>query len=479
MDPSKVLLGILLGILITGFIILLLITVSSVIKCFYDEAVYFGKKRVAIFGGVTFTVIIGCLFPAIFSDDIGLYGLLIPGAILMVFFIGPIVMSFGRNKRIKYYIENVLLYTVVTHYLLLYFLCIASLIYLVLTKLRVTALINLFLNKTGAADMSGTAGLSMLIIATLILPLMLISVYLWTYLSFIEKDIVLPMRKNETALFIGLHFLNLFICFMSIADGSTTQNPAVYISVKLLMTTLLIILPVLVVKGRQTAYYNELSTRNEQFLEAELVAADTYRKAQEDTRAFRHDMNNNLSAVVSLMSEKKYSAAEEYIRSMSANLSSFSPGVVTGDDMLDSLISSKLPVMKENNIDFSSKGIIEGGLKWKPIDICAVFANLLDNAIEACNRVSSEKRYIRIIIMKTEYQQIISIKNSTESKVDCSVFESEGRYSTKSDGSSHGYGMKNVKKALSKNGAMMEIDCNDTEFVVNIVIMRFDNGGIK
>lgn len=479
MDPSKVLTGILLSILITGFIILLLITVSSVIKCFYDETVCFNKKRLVLFGGMTFAVVLGSLSLVIFTDDRALYTLLIPGVILMVFLIGPVIMSQGRNRRIKYYVENIILYTVVIHYLLLYSLCIASLVYLVLTKLKVTALINLFLVETGAADMWGMSGLSLRILASVIIPLLLTGIYLWTYLSFVEKDIALPMRKTDNALFVGLHFLNLFICFMSIADGSTTQNPAVYVSVKLLMTTLLVILPILVVKGRQTVYYNELSTRNEQFLEAELVAADTYKKAQEDTRAFRHDMNNNLAVVVSLMSEKKYSEAEDYIRSLSADLSSFSPSVVTGDDMLDSLISSKLPVMKENNIDFSLKGVIDGGLKWKPIDICAVFANLLDNAIEACSNVPDEKRYIRIGIMKTEYQQVITIKNSTERRVDCSVFDGEGRFSTKSDGSRHGYGMKNVKKALQKNGAMMEIGCNDTEFAVNIVIMKFDNGGIK
>ena len=479
MDPSKVMIGLLISILITGFIILLLITVSSVIKCFYDETVCFSKKRVMIFGGVTFAVVLGCLFPTVLTDDKALYVLLIPGVILTVFLIGPIIMSQGRKKRIKQYIESILLYNVAIHYLLLYSLCIATLVYLVLTKLKVTALINLFLVKTGATDMAGAVSLSMLILALLIIPVLLIGVYLWVYLSFVEKDITLPMRKNDTALFVGLHFLNLFICFMSTADGSTTQSSVVYVSVKLLMTALLVILPVLVVKGRQTVYYNELSTRNEQFLEAELVAADTYRKAQDDTRAFRHDMNNNLAAVVSLMSERKYSDAEDYLRSLSTNLASFSPSVVTGDDMLDSLISSKLPVMKEKRIEFLSKGIIDGGLKWKPIDICAVFANLLDNAIEACDRVSVEKRYIHMSIMKTEYQQIITIKNSTEHKVDCSVFDSEGRYSTKSDGNNHGYGMKNVKKALQKNGAMMEMGCDDNEFTINIVIMRFDNGGIK
>ena len=479
MDPSKVMIGILLSILVTGFIILLLITVSSVIKSYYDETVCFNKKRIMFFGGVTFAVVIGGLFPALLINNKALYILLIVGLVIMLFFAGPVIMTQGRKKSIKQYIESILLYNVVIHYILLYSLCIVVLAYLVLAKLRVTSFISFFLVKTGATNIVGSADLSILIIPLVIIPTLLLSVYLWIYLSFIEKDVALPMRKSDTALFVGLHFLNLFICFISTAAGSVTQSSAVYVSVKLLMIALLILLPVLVVKGRQTVYYNELSTRNEQFLEAELVAADTYRKAQEDTRAFRHDMNNNLAALVSLMSEKKYSDAEDYLRSLNANLSSFSPNVVTGDDMLDSLISSKLPVMKEKNIDFSSKGIIDGGLKWKPIDICAVFANLLDNAIEACDKVLAEKRYIRMSIKKTEYQQIITIKNSTGHKVDCSVFDNEGRFSTKSDGSSHGYGMKNVNKALQKNGAMMEMGCDDTEFTVNIVIMRFDNGGIK
>lgn len=47
-------------------------------------------------------------------------------------------------------------------------------------------------------------------------------------------------------------------------------------------------------------------------------------------------------------------------------LSSFSPKIVTGEDMLDALISSKLADIESKGISFTVNGVIDGGLGWKP-----------------------------------------------------------------------------------------------------------------
>jgi sensor histidine kinase regulating citrate/malate metabolism len=233
---------------------------------------------------------------------------------------------------------------------------------------------------------------------------------------------------------------------------------------------LILIIPIVIIKTRQTAYFSELSTRSEQFLEAELAASNAYRQSQEDTRAFRHDMNNNLAVVSSLMKKGDYREAEQYINELHGRLASFSPRIVTGDDMLDALICSKLTDIESKGISFTVNGVIEGGLGWKPIDICAVFANMIDNAAEACERMTYGARYIDLSFRKTEHQRIITLRNSTAEKVDCSRLGDGTHYTSKADSGSHGFGVKNIKDTLNKNGAMMQLCCSENEFMTTIIL---------
>ena len=62
---------------------------------------------------------------------------------------------------------------------------------------------------------------------------------------------------------------------------------------------------------------------------------------------------------------------------MRTEVNALSPKVVTGDEMLDSLVSSKLAKMEELGIKFRLDGVIDGGLDWKPMDTCTVLNHTL------------------------------------------------------------------------------------------------------
>ena len=239
-----------------------------------------------------------------------------------------------------------------------------------------------------------------------------------------------------------------------------------------MLLLLLLVMPVMIYKNRQSAYFIEMSAHNESYLEAELAASRQYRESQEETRAFRHDMRNNLTLLAGLMQEKKYEEAEQYIRDLNGELAALSPRIVTGDDMLDSLISSKLGELERQGIVLTVNGVIDGGLNWKPIDICAVFANALDNAMRACQSVPEDsQRYIRISFRKTELQRVITIANSVAKPVDCAkLLSGEGRYTTKTDNNRHGFGMHNIRRTVEKYGGILKASCEDNEFRLTIVL---------
>lgn len=292
-------------------------------------------------------------------------------------------------------------------------------------------------------------------------------------MKYIRYNIAMLYSKNENLIIIIYVIMSTFIITINSLLLYFDYNVIVIFFQKSISVVLLVMLPLLMKKDRESTYYKEQSLRNEYFLEMQLISYNTYREAQEDTRAFRHDINNNLAYIATLMQEKKYIEAERYIRELNSSIASLSPKIVTGDDMLDTLLLSKLSLIKHNNINFSVKGVIAGGIGWKALDVCTVFSNLIDNAVEACQKVENKlERYIEFDFRHTNFQKVITIRNSVNNTGEFSNINSNSRYTTKADKQNHGYGIKNVRQVIAKNNAMIQMKCNGKVFEVDIVIMK-------
>ena len=241
----------------------------------------------------------------------------------------------------------------------------------------------------------------------------------------------------------------------------------------LLTLLLIIITPVLIYKNRLSVYFSEQSADNARFLEAELAASRQYRESEEETKAFRHDIKNELSLLSVLMREKRFDEAESSLNDMLGRVSDLSPRIVTGDDMLDSLISSKLHDLEQNGINVTVKGVLKGGLDWKPIDICSVFANAIDNAAEACMKLKKEdERYIHISFRKTEMQRVITIKNPVAENADAEALNSGRIRTSKSDTGHHGFGVRNIRRTVEKYGGMINYTCENKEVSLTVMFMK-------
>ncbi len=142
--------------------------------------------------------------------------------------------------------------------------------------------------------------------------------------------------------------------------------------------------PLLVIKNHQSVHYKIGKEHQQELLELQLEHFAKYKESQEETRKFRHDIINHLLTVQMLQKESKNKEAEEYIDNLLGKVQVLSPKVVTGCDLLDGILEVKLVKIKALSIKFEIEGVLDRGLSWKPEDICIVFANAMDNAIEAC-----------------------------------------------------------------------------------------------
>ena len=108
------------------------------------------------------------------------------------------------------------------------------------------------------------------------------------------------------------------------------------------------------------------------------------------------------------------------------------------------------------------------------VDICTILVNLLDNAIEACEKIdNSEDRYIKLSISSLGGMVVIKVENSCSQFVfdDGQIVELK---TTKNDSKSHGYGLKIVKAIANKYNGELEIRHDSKKFIA-VAMLMYDN----
>ena len=208
-------------------------------------------------------------------------------------------------------------------------------------------------------------------------------------------------------------------------------------------------------------------------MEAELAHFQQYKLAQEETARFRHDIKNNLLCATDMLRQGKAEEANAYLQDLLEGVETLSNRHVTGDEILDSILAFKAQKMEEQGIDFRLDGVVAGGLSWKPVDICNVFANALDNAIEACERLPQEDRQITMTIKATMQNWLIRMENPVLEAVDTKrLFKKKDRFSSKSDPQNHGLGTYTMKHTVETYGGALQAEYADHKFLLDIMIPK-------
>ena len=106
----------------------------------------------------------------------------------------------------------------------------------------------------------------------------------------------------------------------------------------------------------------------------------------------------------------------------------------------------------------------------KPVDLCIILSNALDNAIEANIGIENpENRYIKLKMHGDETYTVISVINPTPA---VPVRLSGNRYLTsKKDKGNHGFGLKSIESTAKKYDGEMLTKCEDGTFTLVIKLI--------
>jgi sensor histidine kinase regulating citrate/malate metabolism len=178
-----------------------------------------------------------------------------------------------------------------------------------------------------------------------------------------------------------------------------------------------------------------------------------------------HDLKHQILAI---RQEKDVDKKEHYLLEMEKRIKMYESEFKTGNHVLDTLLTSKSMYCTMNNINFTC--MADGTLLefMDIMDICSIFGNALDNAIESVEKQTDiEKRVIKTTVYAKNQFIMIRFENYSE---EMPVLESGLPHTTKKDTIYHGFGLKSIHMITQKYGGTMTIKTENNWFILRILI---------
>lgn len=237
--------------------------------------------------------------------------------------------------------------------------------------------------------------------------------------------------------------------------------------VAVLLTVTVIIL---VLRGNESDYYHAVADLNEQYLSAQVRHFQVYQKAQTETRRIRHDMKNHMLCLSHLAQEEDMEGIRSYLGKLTDMSAGISQGVQCGNSLVDAICSEKMELAKEYGIRFEISGRLTEQPGMEAVDLCTVFANALDNGIEALQQAEEADRILFVTVNRKDNILFLQFKNALKADSDKVL---SGR-TTKKDRINHGFGLENMKLAAKRYHGELHT-CINTEngkpfFVLDIMM---------
>lgn len=190
--------------------------------------------------------------------------------------------------------------------------------------------------------------------------------------------------------------------------------------------------------------------------------------AEDDLRLLTHDMKNHFIAIKKFIGTSDYHQLNNYINGLLLNLESSEKYVETGNELLDGFLSEKIAEAEKDNISMSIILDFRPAAFISDMDICTIFGNALDNAIEASRKVTNPSdRFISVYSSTTAGQLAISFANAYEGTIN---IVNGLPLTSKTMSNHHGYGLLSLNKAIQKYDGIVSINMDiKNKFILTVM----------
>ena len=181
------------------------------------------------------------------------------------------------------------------------------------------------------------------------------------------------------------------------------------------------------------------------------------------TLGLLHDVDKHIKSIEQLYLNGNTEIAAEYTKQIGGMLKPLIPVKYTGNPILDILLADYISIMDGKGIDFDIKVDNVKMDFMDAMDITTIFGNLLDNAIEACDGMESDKK---IFVKIGAYHEMISIRMENN----CTAVKWKNGVPVSEKGQNRGMGLMNVRRSIEKYDGSIKLKVEDGIFIADIFL---------
>ena len=188
-------------------------------------------------------------------------------------------------------------------------------------------------------------------------------------------------------------------------------------------------------------------------------------------RGLKHEMRGHLTNIKGLAQSGEYASLEDYIAKMDESMSGFELTLQTGNPVTDVIVNE----IRRRSLDLGIRFQVEFHYPdpgaYDAFDVGIILQNLLQNAVEACEKVGEDERFIVLTGTRKGRFFLIEVKNSFAGEV---VFGQDGLPVTtkQEDAPMHGIGLANVRREAEKYMGELELKAVQQEFSAAVLLQE-------
>ncbi len=182
-------------------------------------------------------------------------------------------------------------------------------------------------------------------------------------------------------------------------------------------------------------------------------------------RGWRHDYHNHMQALLSYLENGEIDKAKVFLAEINDTLVKVDTVLKTGNTMLDAILNSKISLMNSKKIRVEATARVPQELAIADVDLCVVVGNLLDNAMEACEALPEDSRFVRIYIAAKGTQLYMCFTNAAGKKQ-----RKLGNLFLSTKGKEHGFGLTRVDSIVKQYDGFVTRASEDGGYTTEVIL---------
>jgi hypothetical protein len=189
-------------------------------------------------------------------------------------------------------------------------------------------------------------------------------------------------------------------------------------------------------------------------------------RSTEEVRALRHDLRHQLRAIRGYLQKGNVDGALGYVDAISGNIPEIADKLLCDNFAVNAVAVHYLDLATESHVQTDLRLVVPENLGRIPdTDMSIIVGNLFENAIEACQFVDEEQRFIRMSSKVAKRLLTLVIDNS----FDGTYTERDGEfYSRKREGK--GVGVSSVRAVVERYGGALKYEVANGVFMTSLYV---------